>query len=46
MVGIPSADVVAVLAYPWIKARPGRDAAGRADAAINVTLFVCAFAAQ
>ncbi len=37
---------VAVLAYPWFEAHLGREVAGRANAAINFTLFVCAFASQ
>lgn len=37
---------VAVLAYPWFESHLGRDVAGRANAAINFTLFVCAFASQ
>ncbi|PZF77788.1 MFS transporter [Aestuariivirga litoralis] len=37
---------VAVLAYPWFEAHLGRDVAGRANAAINFTLFVCAFVSQ
>jgi MFS family permease len=37
---------VAVLAYPWFESHLGREVAGRANAAINFTLFVCAFASQ
>jgi predicted MFS family arabinose efflux permease len=37
---------VAVLAFPWFAARIGRDLAGRANASINFTMFVVAFAAQ
>jgi MFS family permease len=37
---------VAVLAFPWFAARIGKDLAGRANASINFTMFVVAFAAQ
>ena len=37
---------VAVLAYPWFEQHLGREVAGRANATINFTLFVCAFASQ
>lgn len=37
---------VAVLAFPWIAARIGKDLAGRANASINFAMFVAAFAAQ
>jgi predicted MFS family arabinose efflux permease len=37
---------VAVLAFPWFAARIGRELAGRANASINFTMFVVAFAAQ
>jgi predicted MFS family arabinose efflux permease len=37
---------VAVLAFPWFAAHIGRDLAGRANASINFTMFVAAFAAQ
>jgi predicted MFS family arabinose efflux permease len=37
---------VAVLAYPWFESHLGREVAGRANATINFTLFVCAFASQ
>ena len=37
---------VAVLAFPWFAARLGTDLAGRANASINFTMFVAAFAAQ
>ena len=37
---------VAVLAFPWFAARIGPGLAGRANAAINFTMFVAAFAAQ
>jgi len=37
---------VAVLAFPWFAARVGPELAGRANAAINFTMFVVAFAAQ
>jgi predicted MFS family arabinose efflux permease len=37
---------VAVLAFPWFAARIGRELAGRANASINFSMFVVAFAAQ
>ena len=37
---------VAVLAFPWFAARIGRELAGRANATINFSMFVVAFAAQ
>jgi predicted MFS family arabinose efflux permease len=37
---------VAVLAFPWFAARIGKDLAGRANASINFSMFVVAFAAQ
>ena len=37
---------VAVLAFPWFAAHIGKDLAGRANAAINFTMFVAAFASQ
>ncbi|WP_421695838.1 MFS transporter [Aestuariivirga sp.] len=37
---------VAVLAYPWFESHLGREVAGRANAAINFTLFICAFGSQ
>lgn len=37
---------VAVLAFPWFAARIGRELAGRANATINFTMFVAAFASQ
>jgi predicted MFS family arabinose efflux permease len=37
---------VAVLAFPWFAAKVGRELAGRANASINFTMFVVAFAAQ
>ena len=37
---------VAVLAFPWFAAHIGRDLAGRANATINFTMFVAAFASQ
>ncbi len=37
---------VAVLAFPWFAAHIGKDLAGRANASINFTMFVCAFASQ
>ena len=37
---------VAILAFPWFAARIGRELAGRANASINFTIFVVAFAAQ
>lgn len=37
---------VAVLAFPWFAAHIGKELAGRANASINFTMFVCAFAAQ
>lgn len=37
---------VAVLAFPWFAAHIGRELAGRANATINFTMFVCAFASQ
>ena len=37
---------VAVLAFPWFAAHIGKELAGRANAAINFTMFVVAFAAQ
>jgi MFS family permease len=37
---------VAVLAFPWFAARIGKELAGRANATINFTMFVCAFASQ
>jgi predicted MFS family arabinose efflux permease len=37
---------VAILAFPWFAARIGRELAGRANASINFTMFVVAFAAQ
>lgn len=37
---------VAVLAFPWFAADIGKDLAGRANAAINFTMFVAAFASQ
>ena len=37
---------VAILAFPWFAARIGKDLAGRANATINFTMFVAAFAAQ
>ena len=37
---------VAVLAFPWFAARVGRELAGRANASINFSMFVVAFAAQ
>lgn len=37
---------VAVLAFPWFAARIGRELAGRANASLNFSMFVVAFAAQ
>jgi predicted MFS family arabinose efflux permease len=37
---------VAVLAFPWFAAHIGKGLAGRANASINFTMFVAAFAAQ
>ncbi len=37
---------VAVLAFPWFAAHIGRELAGRANATINFTMFVAAFASQ
>jgi predicted MFS family arabinose efflux permease len=37
---------VAVLAFPWFAARVGRELAGRANASINFSMFIVAFAAQ
>ena len=37
---------VAVLAFPWFAARIGKELAGRANATINFTMFVSAFASQ
>ena len=37
---------VAVLAFPWFAARVGKELAGRANATINFTMFVAAFASQ
>jgi predicted MFS family arabinose efflux permease len=37
---------VAVLAFPWFAARIGPELAGRANASINFSMFVVAFAAQ
>ena len=37
---------VAVLAFPWFAAHIGRELAGRANATINFTMFVCAFLSQ
>lgn len=37
---------VAVLAFPWFAARIGKELAGRANATINFTMFVAAFASQ
>ena len=37
---------VAVLAFPWFAAHIGKELAGRSNASINFTMFVCAFAAQ
>ena len=37
---------VAVLAFPWFAAHIGRELAGRANATINFTMFVSAFASQ
>jgi len=37
---------VAVLAFPWFAAHIGRELAGRANATINFSMFVAAFAAQ
>jgi MFS family permease len=37
---------VAILAFPWFAARIGRELAGRANAAINFSMFVAAFTAQ
>ncbi|MCA3572642.1 MAG: MFS transporter [Aestuariivirga sp.] len=37
---------VAILAFPWFAARIGRELAGRANASINFTIFVVAFATQ
>jgi MFS family permease len=37
---------VAVLAFPWFAARIGRELAGRANATINFSMFVAAFASQ
>ncbi len=37
---------VAVLAFPWFAARIGAELAGRANATINFSMFVAAFAAQ
>ena len=37
---------VAVLAFPWFAAHIGHELAGRANATINFTMFVAAFAAQ
>ncbi len=37
---------VAVLAFPWFVAHIGKELAGRANATINFTMFVCAFASQ
>ena len=37
---------VAVLAFPWFAARIGRELAGRANATINFSMFVVAFATQ
>ena len=37
---------VAVLAFPWFAAHIGKELAGRANATINFTMFVAAFAAQ
>ena len=37
---------VAVLAFPWFAAHIGKELAGRANATINFTMFVAAFASQ
>jgi predicted MFS family arabinose efflux permease len=37
---------VAVLAFPWFAARIGGELAGRANASINFSMFIVAFAAQ
>lgn len=37
---------VAVLAFPWFAAHIGKELAGRANASINFTMFVAAFASQ
>lgn len=37
---------VAILAYPWFANRVGNALAGRSNATINFTMFVCAFATQ
>jgi len=37
---------VAVLAYPWLSQHFGAEFAGRSNAAVNLTLFGCAFATQ
>jgi len=37
---------VAVLAFPWFAAHIGKEVAGRANATINFTMFVAAFASQ
>lgn len=37
---------VAVLAFPWFAAHIGKELAGRANATINFTMFVSAFASQ
>ncbi len=37
---------VAVLAFPWFAAHIGKDLAGRANATINFSMFVVAFATQ
>ena len=37
---------VAVLSFPWFAAHIGKELAGRANAAINFSMFVCAFATQ
>lgn len=37
---------VAVLAFPWFAAHIGKELAGRANATINFSMFVAAFAAQ
>jgi predicted MFS family arabinose efflux permease len=37
---------VAILAYPWLAAHFGQDRAGRAHTAVNLLIFVAAFAVQ
>lgn len=44
--GVAAFGQVAVLAFPWFAARVGKDLAGRANATINFSMFVAAFAAQ